>query len=43
MKLLQWNVWCLEDPANVVETIADIKPDALCLQEVTLQLESGIS
>jgi endonuclease/exonuclease/phosphatase family metal-dependent hydrolase len=35
MKLLQWNVWYQEDIDNILSTIRAVKPDILCLQELT--------
>lgn len=33
--LLQWNIWFKEDPQNIASFISEIKPDIVCLQELT--------
>jgi endonuclease/exonuclease/phosphatase family metal-dependent hydrolase len=36
MKILQWNVWYKEDIANILNTIKEIDPDVVTLQELTI-------
>jgi endonuclease/exonuclease/phosphatase family metal-dependent hydrolase len=43
VKFLQWNVWCMEEPARITTTLAEIDPDIACLQEVTPELHARLS
>jgi endonuclease/exonuclease/phosphatase family metal-dependent hydrolase len=39
MKLLQWNIWYKEKIENIASLIQEIKPDILCLQELSNNTE----
>lgn len=36
MKLLQWNIWYQENIENILHVLKEIKPDFVCLQELTI-------
>ena len=36
ISLLQWNVWIFEKKENLLELIKAVKPDIICLQELTI-------
>jgi endonuclease/exonuclease/phosphatase family metal-dependent hydrolase len=35
ISLLHWNIWVKEDPANILSLLKILKPDIVCLQELT--------
>jgi endonuclease/exonuclease/phosphatase family metal-dependent hydrolase len=42
IKILQWNIWCKEDPVKISNEILKIDPDIACLQELKQNLNQGI-
>ena len=36
ISVLQWNIWYQEDINNIVALLKDVKPDIICLQELTI-------